>query len=111
MARAKHSLVDTTGLIVSLAALEERLQNLIDSFERERDGAQSHRRELREVIAALSESVRNLNATVKRIEPVVNDYQERRAEAAGMVKLGRFLHAVGYAGSAIIGALAHRMIP
>lgn len=107
MARAKS----TTDIIAALATLEERLQNLMDSFERERDGAQLHRRELREVVAALSESVRGLNRTVQQIEPIVRDYQERRAETAGMIKLGRFLHGLGYMLSATAGALMHKLWP
>lgn len=72
---------EVADIIVSTAALEERVGNLIDEFQRERDGAAQHRRDLREVIGALSGSVQELTRQMLEAKPLWKDYEERRAEA------------------------------
>jgi len=70
---------EISGLIAASAALEERVGNMVDEFQREREGAAQHRRDLRLVIEALSASVRGLTATVSEIKPLVDDWRETRA--------------------------------
>lgn len=92
-------------LLVSLAKLEERLGNQIEAFREEREYAQKHRHEMREVIAAMSQAVRTLTDRVEEMRPVVDDYRERRAEARGVFRLGHLAHMLGYLAAAAAGGL------
>lgn len=108
----------TTNLVAAMAALQERVSNLINEFEREREGAAAHRRELREVVTALSESVRSVSTSVKELSnavtemrPVVEDYSTRRAEAAGAIKLARVLKAMIGGALVLTGWLIAKFAP
>ena len=108
MARPKKTNGD---LIAAMATLEERVSNLVDEFQNERDGAAQHRRDLRDVIGALSGSVRELTSTVSELKPLVYDYRERRDKARGAAALAKLLHGLGYAIAGGIGALTHKIWP
>jgi hypothetical protein len=71
--------------------IEERLDRLIDVVEKEQEGAARHRRDLREVIGALSQSVQLLTAEMRDVKPVVEDYREKRAEGRGAARLAKVL--------------------
>ena len=116
--KTRRALRSTTNLVAAMAALQERVSNLINEFEREREGAAAHRRELREVVSALAESVRSVSTSVKvlsnavtEMRPVVEDYSNRRAEAVGAVKLARLLKTLLGGGLVLIGWLIARFFP
>ena len=88
------------------------MSNFIDAFESERNSAREHRRDLRDVVTALSGSVRELSHTVAEIKPLVEDYRTKRDEAIGAAKagkiIGRAVLLTSNAASAAFGALLHK---
>jgi len=100
---------EISGLIAASAALEERVGNMVDEFQREREGAAQHRRDLRLVIEALSASVRGLTATVSEIKPLVDDWRETRAEWRGAARFKKFLLATAVSVAGFAGAIINEV--
>lgn len=89
-----------------IAALKEELARDRAEGEAENERASQHRKDLREVIGALSGAVKELTRQVTEASPLWKDYQEKRAEARGAAKLARAVYiaiaAIGGAGGAVI---------
>ena len=103
-------IVSNCALATQLAIIETTLEHFIEEFKREREGAGAYRRDLRDVIGALSGAVKTLSERVDEMRPDVADYRATRAEARGAAKLGRFMWGVMVAAAGLIGALASRMM-
>lgn len=91
-------------------SVDERLDRVIDDHAEERNEARAHRQALREVIAALSQSVTTLAENVRRMEPTVADYRDKAAEARGAAKLGKVIWAALVSLGAILGAVGAEVI-
>ena len=97
-------------LSMAIGGLTADVRNLTRSLEEERQGAAAHRRDLREVIGALSQSVRTLATEVADMKPDVADYRERRAEARGAARLAKWLYGVALAIGSAVGASAVKLV-
>lgn len=107
------------GLAHAVGRLEGQIEALKDELAHDRDerrheeaGARQHRKDLRDVIGALTGAVKTLSDKVTEAEPLWSDYQEKRAEARGAAKLIKFIYltvaaAAGVAGSALFSWLKH----
>ncbi len=100
----------------TLGVIEAKVEGLRAEFNRERDGAQSHRQSLRETITALAQAVRDLtgqltalNGDLAEIKPLVNDYRENRDQARGAAKLGRWLYGAFIAVAAVAGVIVNEV--
>jgi hypothetical protein len=86
--------------------MEERLDNLIEAFESERDRAESQRTAALEGINILSNNVRELTNEVQGMKPAVAEFKEIRAEGRG---IGRLLRAIvifaAWAGTIIVALI------
>lgn len=95
----------------AIGGLEAGVENLTKTVDREADTASKHRESLREVLAALTESLRVLTKQQsdwerewkERWEPLLEEYEASRHEAAGRAKLGRAILALwmAVAGAAV----------
>lgn len=63
-------------------------------------------RKVHDIVVATSEAVRNLTARVAEIEPLTDDYRERRAEARGAARLIHLLYVLG---GGIVGAMSTKV--
>lgn len=103
----------TNGDVVkTLAKLEATLEIFIDEFKREREYAGNHRKDLRDVIGALSAAVQNLTAQVAEMRPKLEVLDDNRLIGVGVTKLARIIgHSVsvlaGMVGAAILWLLQH----
>jgi chromosome segregation ATPase len=69
-----------------ISELKEQLKSDRSETRRERENASQHRKDLREVIGALSGAVQELTRQVAEAKPLWTDYQARRATMDGMEK-------------------------
>lgn len=74
-------------LSVAIGSLNAQVENLTEFVRETREESRDEHREARENIDALSESVRVLTSAVKWMEPITEDYREKRAEARGARRL------------------------
>jgi hypothetical protein len=86
--------------------IEERLDNLIDAFQQERDRAETQRTAVLEGMNVLSTGVRELTNEVQAMKPAVADYKETRAEARGIGRLLRGVWIVlAWAGTIVVALI------
>lgn len=89
------------GMLVMAGELHElsteigKLQKGMEALERtvrdNQETATEEHRKVHDIVVATSEAVRNLAAKVSTMEPLTDDYRERRAEARGAAHLAKFL--------------------
>lgn len=99
--QAHSNAVDNARAMATIAA---KLDIFVEEFKSDRTSSALHRKDLREVIGALSEGMRVLTAQVAEIAPVMRDYQNTRAEARGAAKLMKFAWTLAVALAGALGA-------
>lgn len=70
-------------LSLAIGRLQSDVESLSESVKEEREGAARHRRDLRDVISSLSQSVRTLADKVADMQPVVEELRAAREQARG----------------------------
>lgn len=109
----KPSEVDEAGRDLERwrGAMDERIDNLVKALDRQHDdfkdaevAAALHRQGLRDVIAALSQSVATLSNNMMEMRPMVSVLEANRHRAQGFVWALRMLWAAigGMAGAALV---------
>lgn len=86
------------------SAIATKLDIFVDEFKKEREDASTHRKDLREVVGALSEAVRTQTAAISEIRPIVAEYQNTRAEARGAAKMVKYIWTVVVMLAGLVGA-------
>ena len=92
---------------LAIGRLEQGMATLTQQV---RDNQEENTREHRvvyDIVTTTSEAVRNLAAKVSLMEPLTDDYRERRAEGRGAARL---IHWIYVTGGGIVGAIATKAI-
>lgn len=90
-------------LSVEIGALKAQIANLSEIIKETREESRDEHRKVHQIIDSLSEAVRTLAATVKVMEPLTDDYREKRAEARGAARFIKAAYVIGGGSVAVIG--------
>lgn len=74
-------------LSMTIGRLEEGMRFLAKQVQVNQETATAEHRLLHDIVTSMSESVRIVAAKVAKMEPLTDDYQEKRAEARGAARL------------------------
>lgn len=80
-------------LSVAIGGLKKEVEILSRTMRENHEATTEEHRKVHDIVVATSESVRLLAAKVKTMEPLTEDYREKRAEKRGMWKSTRWLYA------------------
>lgn len=94
----------------AIGGLQAEARSVSTSLREERENAAKHRRDLRDVIASLSQSVRTLAVEVGEMKPEWDDYRTKRAEARGAIKMARFFWAGIVMMGGVVGGAAVEIV-
>ncbi len=90
-------------LSVAIGELQAEMRILSQTVRDNQEASTAEHREVHDIVSAMSESVRIIAAKVDKMEPLIEDYRERRAEARGAANLIKLFYAVGGGTIAVIG--------
>jgi outer membrane murein-binding lipoprotein Lpp len=76
-------------LSAAIGALQAQVSILAQTVRDNQETSTEEHRKVHDIVVATSEAVQNLAAKVAKMEPLTDDYRERRAEARGA---GRLIH-------------------
>ena len=96
--------------------IEEQIKTLFKKFDDLEERSTDEHRKVHDIVVATSEAVRNLATKVEEMEPLTDDYRERRAEARGakkavMALVATFGGIAGVAASKLIDFITIRPHP
>jgi len=86
-----------------IGRLEEQIKTLFKRLDALEESSTREHRIVHDIVEATSDAVRTLATKVDKMEPLTDDYREKRAEARGAAKLAYTLYALvgGMIGSAV----------
>lgn len=94
-------------LSVAIGGLRSDMKHLSNKVESHLEETRNEQRKVHDIVDATAEAVRNLNAKVLQMEPLVSDYREKRAEQRGARRFVRGFYIM--AGGAV-GAVVAKVI-
>lgn len=84
-----------------VASLETTMKIFVEEFRDHRRRTDDYRGDMKIVLAAQTTAMQGLGKQLEKdIVPLVNDYREKRAEARGAARLGRWIYGLIAAGVA-----------
>lgn len=90
-------------LSVAIGELQAEMRILSQTVRDNQEQATAEHREVHNIVVAMSESVRIVADKVAKMEPLIEDYREKRAEARGAAHLLKLAYAFGGGSIAVIG--------
>jgi hypothetical protein len=94
-------------LSVAIGGLRADVKNLARTVHSNQEASTDEHRKVHDIVVATSEAVRNRAAKVAEMEPLTDDYREKRAEARGARRL---IHLFYVSAGGVAGALATQVM-
>lgn len=89
-------------LSVAIGELQAEMRILSQTVRDNQETSTREHREVHIIVTAMAESVRTVAAKVAKMEPLTEDYQEKRAQARGAARFLNALYALGGGSVAVI---------
>lgn len=77
---------ELNDISVAIGRLEEGMRFLAQQVHTNQETATAEHREVHIIVTAMAESVRIVAAKVEKMEPLTDDYREKRAESRGAAR-------------------------
>lgn len=98
---------ELNDLSVAIGALQADVKSLARTVATNQKASTREHRLVHDIVVATSESVRVIAAKVATMEPLTEDYREKRAEARGAARLTHWIYVTG---GGIAGAVASKAV-
>lgn len=93
-------------LSVAIGNLQSDVKNLSQTVRDNQETSTAEHREVHIIVTAMAESMRVVAAKVEKMEPLTDDYREKRAEARGAARFLNAAYALGGGLAAMFGSKA-----